>query len=108
MSELLDIAVVVRPFDQHVLTAQFHAWNMLHALFKLVGRKVVLKDLVKFETFYLKYEFLHYQVRSREVEPTHGPLCVALKEVLWVGKCFLDEFPFSAREEPEVTEEKSL
>jgi hypothetical protein len=98
LSELLDIAVVVRPFNQNVLTAQFHTWYVLHALFKLVGGEVVLKNLVKFETLYLKYEFLHNYERPREVEPTHGPLCVALKECLRVSKSFLDEFPLSARE----------
>lgn len=96
--ELLHIAVVVRTFDQHVLTAQLHAWHVLHALFQFGGLEVVLEDFVEFQAFNLENELLHYQERPREVKPAHGPLCFALEEFLRTSKSFLHEFPFSSHE----------
>ena len=90
--EILNSTVVLASLQQQVLDCAGRRLAT-HSLLKLVGVKVVMKNLDLRNTFNLKHKFLDDGVFLGEVKAAHRPLVVAAEEVLRVQVCLVEHLP---------------
>ena len=102
LCEPFNFAVVVRPLDQDVLRPCRLRGLVHHPLLHFVGNEVVLEYLHVLYVLYFIHEFLDHQMGPCEIKPTQRPVRIATKELLGVGRCFLQQLLLPSNEHLEL------